>query len=235
MTATSLLPKIAAGRGIDFPRSASASSSAPRSRPEGPDGRPLSTGCGRKLARGSDRPEHAAGSRCHGSPRLQEPRRRGRRRSYPCLAVAGRSCAASCSWQRSPRADLAIGLLRDGWACAAPRTSRSRNLKVRGFAARPAELLRLAGLAPGQNLWSLDRGRDGAGHGAAPLGPQRRGHPAACPTPLRCSVEEHVPVALASLGDLYVLDAEGAPFKRVSPAETLDLPLRHRARPRAGT
>src|SRR5262249_56318485 len=38
-------------------------------------------------------------------------------------------------------------------------------------------------------------------------------------------VEERAPVALASLGDLYVVDADGAPFKRVSPAEALDLPL----------
>jgi cell division protein FtsQ len=45
------------------------------------------------------------------------------------------------------------------------------------------------------------------------------------PDTLQLRVEERAPVALASLGDLYVVDAEGAPFKRVSPAETLDLPL----------
>ena len=45
------------------------------------------------------------------------------------------------------------------------------------------------------------------------------------PDTLQLRVEARAPVALASLGDLYVVDAEGAPFKRVSPAETLDLPL----------
>ncbi|HEY3587225.1 MAG TPA: cell division protein FtsQ/DivIB, partial [Myxococcaceae bacterium] len=45
------------------------------------------------------------------------------------------------------------------------------------------------------------------------------------PDTLQLRVEERTPVALASLGDLYVVDADGAPFKRVSPAESLDLPL----------
>ena len=45
--------------------------------------------------------------------------------------------------------------------------------------------------------------------------------------PDRVSVEvaEHVPAALAVLGDLYVLDEEGEPFKRVTPGDGLDLPL----------
>src|SRR5678816_1188096 len=46
------------------------------------------------------------------------------------------------------------------------------------------------------------------------------------PDTLQLRVEERAPVGLASLGDLYVVDADGAPFKRVSAAEALDLPLR---------
>jgi len=34
-----------------------------------------------------------------------------------------------------------------------------------------------------------------------------------------------VPAALAVLGELYVLDEEGEPFKRVTPGDGLDLPL----------
>ena len=45
------------------------------------------------------------------------------------------------------------------------------------------------------------------------------------PRPLQIEVEEHTPVAIVALGELYVVDADGEPFKRVSAAEALDLPL----------
>jgi cell division protein FtsQ len=47
----------------------------------------------------------------------------------------------------------------------------------------------------------------------------------ALPDTLQIRVEEHVPAALAVMGDLYVVDAEGVPFKKVSSADALDLPL----------
>jgi len=74
------------------------------------------------------------------------------------------------------------------------------------------------------NLWALDR--DAVAQAMA-------AHPwvrtvevtRSLPDTLQLRVEERAPVALASLGDLYVVDADGAPFKRLSPAEALDLPL----------
>jgi cell division protein FtsQ len=45
------------------------------------------------------------------------------------------------------------------------------------------------------------------------------------PNRVSVQVAEHVPAALAVLGELYVLDEEGEPFKRVTPGDGLDLPL----------
>ena len=117
-----------------------------------------------------------------------------------------------------------IGFQLDGWAARSPHFAL-RTVKVQGLRrATEKELLRLAGVAPGMNLWSLD---------PAAVAQAMAAHPwvrtvevtRSLPDTLQLRVEERAPVALASLGDLYVVDAEGAPFKRVSPAETLDLPL----------
>ena len=49
-----------------------------------------------------------------------------------------------------------IGVQLDGWASSSPHFAL-RNLKVSGLRrATEKELLRLAGVAPGTNLWSLD-------------------------------------------------------------------------------
>jgi len=117
-----------------------------------------------------------------------------------------------------------IGFQLDGWAAKSPCFAL-RAVKVQGLRrATEKEILRLAGVAPGMNLWSLD---------PAAVAQAMAAHPwvrtvevtRSLPDTLQLRVEERAPVALASLGDLYVVDAEGAPFKRVSPAETLDLPL----------
>ena len=117
-----------------------------------------------------------------------------------------------------------IGFQLDGWAARSPHFAL-RTVKVQGLRrATEKEILRLAGVAPGMNLWSLD---------PAAVAQAMAAHPwiravevtRSLPDTLQLRVEERAPVALASLGDLYVVDAEGAPFKRVSPAETLDLPL----------
>ncbi len=74
------------------------------------------------------------------------------------------------------------------------------------------------------NLWSLDPGAVAQAMGAHPWVRSvevTRG----LPDTLQLKVEERTPVALAALGELYVVDADGAPFKRVSAAEALDLPL----------
>lgn len=138
------------------------------------------------------------------------PRGRSVLRGLGLLAVLG-----SLAW---------VALQLDGWASTSPRLAL-RTVKVRGLhRATEHELLRLAGVAPGTNLWSLD---------PAAVAQAMSAHPwvrtvevtRSLPDTLQLRVEERVPVALASLGDLYVVDADGAPFKRVSASEALDLPL----------
>ncbi|MBZ4419472.1 cell division protein FtsQ/DivIB [Myxococcus sp. RHSTA-1-4] len=125
---------------------------------------------------------------------------------------------------------LATGLLVWGgvearrWALTSPRFDLAA-VSFSGLQrASRVELLRLAALTKGQNLWSLDTGTLERAMSQHPwvktVEVTRR-------FPNRVSVEvtEHVPVAMAVLGDLYVLDEDGEPFKRVTPGDGLDLPL----------
>ncbi|HTS82113.1 MAG TPA: FtsQ-type POTRA domain-containing protein [Myxococcaceae bacterium] len=117
-----------------------------------------------------------------------------------------------------------IGLQLDAWASASPRFAL-RTVKVRGLhRATENELLLLAGVAPGDNLWELQTAAVAQAMGAHPW-VRSVEVTRSLPDTLEIRVEERAAVALASLGDLYVVDADGAPFKRVSPAESLDLPL----------
>ncbi|RKG93470.1 cell division protein FtsQ/DivIB [Corallococcus terminator] len=110
------------------------------------------------------------------------------------------------------------------WARVSPRFALE-SVTFTGLerASRP-ELLKLSGLAAGQNLWSLD---------AAALAKAMGQHPwvrtvevtRRFPRGVSVEVSEHAPAALVVLGDLYVLDEEGEPFKRVTPGDGLDLPL----------
>lgn len=125
---------------------------------------------------------------------------------------------------------LATGLLVWGgvalreWALTSPRFDLAA-VSFNGLQrASRVELLRLAALTKGQNLWTLDTG---ALERAMLQHPWVRTVEVTRRFPNRVSVEvtEHVPVALAVLGELYVLDEEGEPFKRVTPGDGLDLPL----------
>jgi cell division protein FtsQ len=90
--------------------------------------------------------------------------------------------------------------------------------------AAPAELLKLSGLTVGQNLWSLDVGaleRAMSAHPWVSTVEVRRHFPSS----VSVEVVEHVPAALATLGDLYLLDEQGEPFKRLQPGDKVDLPL----------
>ena len=90
--------------------------------------------------------------------------------------------------------------------------------------AAPGELLKLSGLTVGQNLWSLDvetLERTMAAHPwVRTVEVSRR-----FPSSVSVEVVEHVPAALAVLGDLYLVDEDGEPFKRLQPGDKLDLPL----------
>jgi cell division protein FtsQ len=110
------------------------------------------------------------------------------------------------------------------WALASPRF-QLQEVSFTGLShASRAELVRLSGLAPGQNLFCLDM---------AALERAMLQHPWVrsvevtrhFPTAVSIQVVEHAPSALVVLGDLYVLDEEGEPFKRVTPGDGLDLPL----------
>lgn len=124
---------------------------------------------------------------------------------------------------------LTAGLIWGGvelraWALASPRF-HLREAHFTGLArASRAELVKLSGLAVGQNLFALD---------VAALERAMLQHPwvrsvevtRRFPDNLSVEVVEHTPEALVVLGDLYVLDGEGEPFKRVTPGDGLDLPL----------
>lgn len=110
------------------------------------------------------------------------------------------------------------------WAVESPRFAVKR-ISVRGLQrAQEAELLRLSGLQAGQNLLALDLGaavRAMSGH------PWVREVRAArrFPSGIEVRVQEHVPAAVLSMGDLYLVDERGQPFKRAQPGDAVDLPL----------
>lgn len=110
------------------------------------------------------------------------------------------------------------------WALASPRFELAA-VSFSGLErASRVELLKLATLTKGQNLWTLDTG---ALERAMLQHPWVRTVEVTRRFPNRVSVQvaEHVPAALAVLGELYVLDEDGEPFKRVTPGDGLDLPL----------
>lgn len=110
------------------------------------------------------------------------------------------------------------------WAIASPFFG----LKALNFEgldqATSAELRRLSGLGPGQNLFLLELPaieRAMLQHPWVRTVEVRRRFPSS----VQVRVEEHVPVAGIVLGELYLVDPEGEPFKRVQPGDTFDLPL----------
>lgn len=111
-----------------------------------------------------------------------------------------------------------------GWATTTDRFAL-RAVRVVGNAhATDAQVWKLGGLVTGQNLFAMD---------TASVERALMAHPwiksvsvrRSIPDELTVTVVEHQPVALISLGDLYLVDAEGEPFKRAQAAEAMDLPL----------
>ncbi|HVE83452.1 MAG TPA: FtsQ-type POTRA domain-containing protein [Myxococcales bacterium] len=135
----------------------------------------------------------------------------------PALLRAGGAVAAVA-------ACALLGVSGWRWAEASPRFTAQR-ISFRGLHRAPeAELLKLSGLSLGQNLLHMDLGaatRQMAAHPWVKQVTARRRFPSA----VEVEVTEHVPVAALSMGDLYAVDAEGAPFKRLQPGDAVDLPL----------
>ena len=99
------------------------------------------------------------------------------------------------------------------------------HIKVSGAdRANENALVKLGGITLGTNLFVLDTSAIERALIAHPwvkrVSVQRR-----LPSTLSIEVTEHNAVAMMSLGDLYLVNSEGEPFKRVQANEALDLPL----------
>ena len=120
---------------------------------------------------------------------------------------------------------LAVGL-NEGWAWA--RTSPQfalKDVKVSGHVeATDVELVRLGGVLLGQNLVAMDTR---AMERAISTHPWVKSVSVKRHLPSRLSIEvvEHRAVAMLSMGDLYLVNEEGEPFKRIKPGDAFDLPL----------
>lgn len=110
------------------------------------------------------------------------------------------------------------------WATTTPRFALTEVRYSGTGQATDGELTRLGGLNPGVNLFALDLGAAERALASHPwvksVRVSRR-----LPSRLEVVVEEHEPVALLALGDLYLVDADAVPFKRVAVGDALDLPL----------
>ena len=88
----------------------------------------------------------------------------------------------------------------------------------------PGELELLGEVERGTNLFKLDTHAIERGIARHPwikeVDLRRR-----FPNAISVRVVEHVPAAILSLQDLYLVDASGAPFKRLQPGDQADLPV----------
>jgi cell division protein FtsQ len=96
---------------------------------------------------------------------------------------------------------------------------------VRGaMRVRDAEVVRLGNVLLGQNVLATDVLPIERALAAHPwvkeVSVQRR-----LPRTLEVRLVEHTPVAMVALGELYLLDDEGAPFKRLAAQDAADVPL----------
>jgi cell division protein FtsQ len=110
------------------------------------------------------------------------------------------------------------------WAHRAPQFAL-KEVTFEGLArAQQTDLLRLAGVSAGQNLFGLDPAAIERAMAAHPwiekVRVARR-----FPSFLAVSVKEHHPAALVALGDLYLVDSDGRPFKKIESGDPTDLPL----------
>jgi cell division protein FtsQ len=90
--------------------------------------------------------------------------------------------------------------------------------------ATASELARMSGVTLGHNLFHLDVEAAEEGVGAHPwvasVNVSRR-----FPNRLTISVVEHKPVAWVALGELYLVNSQGRPFKKATAKEDFDLPV----------
>ncbi len=113
-----------------------------------------------------------------------------------------------------------------GWQWASTAESFAlKALVVRGaHHATEAEVARLGHLPMGVNLLSLDVDAVERALSTHPWVRQVRVH-RELPSRVVVELEEHQAVALLALGELYLVDEGGEPFKRATVTDELDLPL----------
>lgn len=110
------------------------------------------------------------------------------------------------------------------WLTTSPRFDLTEVAYHGNAHAADAELTRLGGVLLGQNLFALDTdalARAMEAHPWVKSAKVRR----RLPSQLDVTVEEYAPVALLAMGDLYLVDADARPFKRLAAGDDVDLPL----------
>jgi len=110
------------------------------------------------------------------------------------------------------------------WATHSP-TFGLTTVTVRGAdRATSAQLLKLGGLKKGENLLTMDASGAEKAIAAHPWVERATIH-RRLPRSVELVVKEHQPKAVAALGELYLVDDAGEPFKRLVPGDAMDLPL----------
>jgi cell division protein FtsQ len=121
-------------------------------------------------------------------------------------------------------ASLGAAWLAHRHVTTSPRFAVS-SVQVIGNERRASDAIRAeSGLTLGVNVFTVDldsaRARILADPWMADAALARR-----LPGTVVIQVTERVPAALAAIGDLFLVDAEGAPFKRLEPGDPVELPL----------
>ena len=148
-------------------------------------------------------------------------RREELRGTFVRLGSAALRVLAACA--------LGLGLLFGGsrlwdWAHHAPAFAL-KTVTFEGLhRAQGSDLLKLGGVAQGENLFNLHPTEIEQAMLANPwvrtVSVTRH-----LPSGLDVAITEHTPTAIVAMGELYLLDEAGAPFKKLEPIDTLDLPL----------
>jgi cell division protein FtsQ len=120
---------------------------------------------------------------------------------------------------------LAMGAkLGADWALTSS-TFAIKQVSFSGLVRAPeGDLMRVSGLSIGQNLLQLDVGSLERAISSHPWVKSAR-VTRRLPSSVSIEVVEHRPAAMVSLGELYLLDDAGEPFKKLQSQDALDLPL----------